>query len=79
MSVASKPSEACMQRAIEIARRGMAAGEPPIGACLVRDGEVIATAHNSVVSALDITAHAEIMVISFDILLVNLVVDALYG
>jgi len=52
-----------MQRAIETARRGIAAGEPPIGACLVRDGEVIATAHNSVVSALDITAHAEIMVI----------------
>ncbi len=52
-----------MQCAIESARRGMAAGEPPIGACLVRDGEAIATAHNSVVSALDITAHAEIVVI----------------
>jgi tRNA(Arg) A34 adenosine deaminase TadA len=52
-----------MQRAIEVARWGMAAGEPPIGACLVRNGEAIATAHNSVVSALDITAHAEIVVI----------------
>ena len=62
-SVASKPSEAFMQSAIKSARRGMAAGEPPIGACLVRDGEEIATAHNSVVSALDITAHAEIVAI----------------
>ena len=52
-----------MQCAIEAARWGMAAGEPPVGACLVRDGEAIATAHNSVVSALDITAHAEIVVI----------------
>ncbi len=52
-----------MQRAIEAARWGMAAGEPPIGACLVRNGEAIATAHNSVVSTLDITAHAEIVVI----------------
>ena len=62
-SVASKPSEAFMQCAIESARRGMAAGEPPIGACLVRDGEAIATAHHSVVPELDVTAHAEIMAI----------------
>jgi tRNA(Arg) A34 adenosine deaminase TadA len=63
MSVVSNPSETFMQCAIESARRGMAAGEPPIGACLVRDSEAISTAHNSVVSALDITAHAEIVVI----------------
>jgi tRNA(Arg) A34 adenosine deaminase TadA len=52
-----------MHRAIESARRGMAAGEPPIGACVVRDGKPIATAHNSVVSELDVTAHAEIIAI----------------
>ena len=63
MTVASKPSESLMQRAIEFARRGLAAGEPPIGACLARNDEAIATARNSVVSALDITAHAEIMAI----------------
>lgn len=52
-----------MRRAIEIARRGMAAGEPPIGACIVRNGRVVGLCHNAVVSELDITAHAEIMAI----------------
>lgn len=52
-----------MREALEAARRAGLAGEPPIGACLVRDGEVIATASNCVISGLDITAHAEITLI----------------
>lgn len=60
---ASAVDEAHMRRALEAARRAGLAGEPPIGAALVRDGEVLATASNCVISQLDITAHAEIMLI----------------
>ena len=49
--------------ALQAARRGLVAGEPPIGACLVKDGEVIVTLNNAVISELDITAHAEMRVI----------------
>lgn len=52
-----------MQAALDAARRALAAGEPPIGACLVHDGEVIATAHTGVAAGPDATAHAEILVI----------------
>ena len=55
--------EAHMRLALEAARRAGLAGEPPIGACLVRGGKVIATASNCVISSLDITAHAEIALI----------------
>jgi tRNA(adenine34) deaminase len=55
--------EAWMQLALEAARRAGLAGEPPIGACLVRAGQVLGTASNCVVSELDITAHAEITLI----------------
>jgi tRNA(Arg) A34 adenosine deaminase TadA len=54
---------AWMRLALEAARRAGLAGEPPIGACLVRDGAVVATASNCVVASLDITAHAEVSVI----------------
>lgn len=52
-----------MQAALDIARRGLAAGEPPIGAVVVRDGEQVSRAHNSVISMLDATAHAEVVAI----------------
>ena len=52
-----------MRAALEAARRGMLAGEPPVGACLVADGEIVATLSNAVIGELDITAHAEIRVI----------------
>jgi len=55
--------ETYMRAAIEVAKRGMAAGEPPVGAVLVRDGEIVSSAHNSVISHLDTTAHAEIVAI----------------
>jgi len=55
--------EDCMRAALEAARRGLLAGEPPIGACLVRDGEIVVTANNSVIGEIDATAHAEIRVI----------------
>ncbi|MAF83148.1 MAG: nucleoside deaminase [Gammaproteobacteria bacterium] len=52
-----------MLAALEAARRGMLAGEPPVGACLVADGEIVVTLSNAVIGELDITAHAEMRVI----------------
>jgi tRNA(Arg) A34 adenosine deaminase TadA len=52
-----------MRIALNMAERGMAAGGPPVGACLVRGTDIVVSAHNSVVGDLDITAHAEIVVI----------------
>ena len=52
-----------MRTALDMARRGMAAGGPPVGACIVRDGRLISRNHNAIVGELDITAHAEIVVI----------------
>ena len=52
-----------MRAALEMANRSMAAGGPPVGACLVRGDEIIARGHNAVIADLDITAHAELVVI----------------
>ena len=52
--------ERYMRLAIEKTREGIEAGQPPFGACLVRDGEILATAHNTVAREGDITRHAEI-------------------
>lgn len=52
-----------MQRALAAARAAAAAGEVPIGAVIVKDGRVIAEAHNSPRKDHDPTAHAEIMAI----------------
>ena len=55
--------ERFMSAAIAAATEGIEAGQTPFGACIVRDGEIISTAHNSVWSNTDITAHAEIQAI----------------
>ena len=52
-----------MRAALEAATRGMLAGEPPVGACLVAGGEIVTTLGNGVIGELDITAHAEMRVI----------------
>jgi tRNA(adenine34) deaminase len=49
-----------MRLALEEARAAQAAGEVPVGAVLVRNGEVIATGRNAPVASHDPTAHAEI-------------------
>ena len=46
--------------AIARCRDGIAAGQSPFGAVIVRDGELIASAHNTVWRDGDSTAHAEI-------------------
>jgi len=52
-----------MQAALEQARAGGDAGEVPVGAVVVRDGEVVAAAHNMPRTLHDPTAHAEILAI----------------
>ena len=52
--------QSCMGRAIAACRRGIEAGQSPFGAVIVRDGVVIAEAHNTVWADLDPTAHAEV-------------------
>jgi tRNA(adenine34) deaminase len=52
-----------MQRALDAARAAAEAGEVPIGAVIVKDGVVIAEAHNSPRDLHDPTAHAEILAI----------------
>jgi tRNA(adenine34) deaminase len=50
-----------MQQALELARRAAAAGEVPVGAVLVRDGQIIGAGRNSPIAHHDPTAHAEIL------------------
>jgi tRNA(Arg) A34 adenosine deaminase TadA len=52
-----------MWRAIDKARSGIAAGQTPFGACIVRAGQAIACEHNVVWATTDITAHAEVQAI----------------
>ena len=54
------PDEKYMQLAIEKAMKGADEGQSPFGACIVKDGKVIACDHNIVWSSTDITAHGEI-------------------
>ena len=49
-----------MKVAIEKAREGVKNGQTPFGACIVKEGEIISSACNSVWKFGDVTAHAEI-------------------
>ena len=59
--VANQRDMAFMQQALEEAQAAAAAGEVPVGAVLVKDGQVIATGRNAPIGAHDPTAHAEIV------------------
>jgi tRNA(adenine34) deaminase len=52
-----------MEIALDEARAGMAAGEVPVGCVIVRDGKVIAKAHNRTLTDRDPTAHCEMLAI----------------
>lgn len=53
--------QAFMLAALEQAREAQAAGEVPVGAVVVRDGEIIGARFNAPISRHDPTAHAEIL------------------
>lgn len=55
--------ESFMRLALVQARLARDAGEVPVGAVLVCNGELIAAAHNSPIGACDPSAHAEMLVI----------------
>lgn len=61
--VALAGDEAAMAVALEEADRARAAGEVPVGAVIVREGALLARAHNGPISLHDPTAHAEILAI----------------
>jgi tRNA(adenine34) deaminase len=50
-----------MAAALEEARRAASIGEVPVGAAVLRDGAVVASAHNETVARGDPTAHAELL------------------
>lgn len=52
-----------MTLALQEAQKGGESGEIPVGAILVREGEIIARDHNRPIALADPTAHAEILVL----------------
>lgn len=52
---------AFMQAALRLAREGGSLGEVPVGAVVVKDGEILGRGYNAPVSRQDPTAHAEIV------------------
>jgi len=50
-----------MHLALELASQAQAAGEVPVGAVVVKDGEIIGRGFNAPISRNDPTAHAEMM------------------
>jgi len=58
---AEAPDTKHMREALREARRGAREGEVPVGAVVVREGRVIARAHNRPVHLNDPSAHAEVL------------------
>src|SRR5262245_56891164 len=50
-----------MRRTFELAREAEAEGEVPVGALIVREGEIVAEGFNRPISTHDPTAHAEMV------------------
>jgi tRNA(adenine34) deaminase len=50
-----------MREALVLAREAWAAGEVPVGAVVVKDGEIVGRGYNAPISRHDPTAHAEIV------------------
>lgn len=55
------PDESFIRLALDLAAQGEQLGEVPVGAVIVRDGQVIGSGHNQPVALHDPTAHAEIV------------------
>ena len=52
-----------MREALDEAKLAAAAGEMPVGCVIVRNGEIVARAHNECEARQDATAHAELLAI----------------
>lgn len=61
MTTPEATDEAWMDQALTLADEAAGEGEVPVGAVIVRDGFLIASAWNRPIAARDPTAHAEIM------------------
>ena len=61
MELTAGRDETFMRLALAEARKALAQGEVPVGAVVVRDGAVVASAHNGPVGLRDPSAHAEIL------------------
>ncbi len=59
----NKTDEYWMRHALTLAKRAEQEGEVPVGACIVKDNELIAEGWNQPIRNIDPTAHAEIMAI----------------
>lgn len=59
----SEQDQQFMRRAIELAHQAELEGEVPVGAVLVRDGQIVAEGWNRSIGTHDATAHAEIQVL----------------
>lgn len=55
--------EAFMRRALALARKAASLGEVPVGAVVVRNGEIVATGYNKRETGKDALAHAEMIAI----------------
>ncbi len=63
MKSATENAAGPLSRAFEEARAAAARGEVPVGAVIVKDGEIIAAAGNRTLGDRDPTAHAEMLAI----------------
>lgn len=61
MTVPDSPDEAFMRLALQQALIAGQAGEIPVGAVVVKDGQVIGRGHNTSISRSDPTGHAEVV------------------
>ncbi|HYC46934.1 MAG TPA: tRNA adenosine(34) deaminase TadA [Burkholderiales bacterium] len=59
--MAAAGDEQFMRAALELAARAAVEGEVPVGAVVVKDGEIVGRGHNHPIGAHDPTAHAEIV------------------
>lgn len=61
MSAAEADDLRFMDRALELAQAAGARGEVPVGAVVVRDGEILGEGENRPIDDVDPTAHAEVV------------------
>src|SRR5512132_1073872 len=64
MMIDLRGDEYFMREALRMASKGAQSGEVPIGAVVVREGKIIARAHNQVELLKDATAHAEMLALT---------------